>query len=65
MQRTCEVKDDDDADSLASRVFEQECLAYPEAIRKLDQAEIRNTKKLFPKVLTPKNRSAFAKKNQI
>lgn len=32
-QRTCEVKDDDDADSLAARVFEQECLAYPEAIQ--------------------------------
>ena len=34
VQRACEVKADDDADSLASRVFEQECLAYPEAIRK-------------------------------
>ena len=33
IQRTCEVKDDDDADTLAARVFEQECLAYPEAIR--------------------------------
>lgn len=32
-QRTCEVKDDDDADALADRVFEQECLAYPEAIQ--------------------------------
>ncbi len=33
VQRSCEVKDDDDADSLAARVFEQECIAYPEAIR--------------------------------
>ncbi len=33
IQRTCEVKDDDDADTLAARVFQQECLAYPEAIQ--------------------------------
>ncbi|MHC4290831.1 MAG: formyltransferase family protein, partial [Planctomycetota bacterium] len=33
VQRTCEVKDGDDADTLADRVFEQECLAYPEAIQ--------------------------------
>ena len=33
VQRSCEVKDDDDGDILAARVFEQECLAYPEAIR--------------------------------
>jgi phosphoribosylglycinamide formyltransferase-1 len=33
VQRSCVVKDDDDADSLAARVFEQECIAYPEAIR--------------------------------
>lgn len=33
VQLSCEVKDDDDADSLAARVFEQECIAYPEAIR--------------------------------
>lgn len=32
VQRICEVKDDDDADTLAARVFEQECVAYPEAI---------------------------------
>lgn len=31
-QRCCPVRDDDDADSLAARVFEQECIAYPEAI---------------------------------
>jgi formyltetrahydrofolate-dependent phosphoribosylglycinamide formyltransferase len=33
VQRTCPVQDDDTPDTLADRVFEQECLAYPEAIR--------------------------------
>jgi phosphoribosylglycinamide formyltransferase-1 len=33
VQRACEVENGDDADSLAARVFEQECIAYPEAIR--------------------------------
>jgi phosphoribosylglycinamide formyltransferase-1 len=33
LQRCCPVREDDDADSLAARVFEQECIAYPEAIR--------------------------------
>ncbi len=33
VQRTCEVLADDDADTLAARVFEQELIAYPEAIR--------------------------------
>jgi len=33
VQRTCPVRDDDTPDTLADRVFEQECLAYPEAIR--------------------------------
>lgn len=33
VQRTCPVEDDDTADTLAARVFEQECLAYPQAIR--------------------------------
>jgi len=33
VQRSCVVKHDDDADSLAARVFRQECIAYPEAIR--------------------------------
>ncbi len=32
VQRSCQVDDDDDADALAARVFEQECIAYPEAI---------------------------------
>ncbi|HQG49408.1 MAG TPA: phosphoribosylglycinamide formyltransferase, partial [Sedimentisphaerales bacterium] len=33
IQRTCPVLDDDTPETLAERVFEQECLAYPEAIR--------------------------------
>ncbi|MEN6386739.1 MAG: phosphoribosylglycinamide formyltransferase [Phycisphaerales bacterium] len=33
VQRTCPVLDEDTADTLADRVFEQECIAYPEAIR--------------------------------
>jgi len=33
VQRTCPVQDDDTPDTLADRVFEQECLAYPEAIK--------------------------------
>ena len=31
-QRTCEVTPSDEADQLAARVFQQECLALPEAI---------------------------------
>ena len=33
VQRCCPVKDDDTPDTLAARVFEQECVAYPEAIQ--------------------------------
>jgi phosphoribosylglycinamide formyltransferase 1 len=33
-QESCEVKEDDDVDTLAARVFEKECIAYPNAIRK-------------------------------
>ncbi len=33
VQRAVPVLDDDTPDTLAARVFEQECLAYPEAIR--------------------------------
>ncbi|MBU6413556.1 MAG: phosphoribosylglycinamide formyltransferase [Planctomycetes bacterium] len=34
LQRTCPVLPGDDAHTLAARVFEQECIAYPEAIAK-------------------------------
>jgi folate-dependent phosphoribosylglycinamide formyltransferase PurN len=33
IQRTCPVLDDDTPETLAARVFEEERLAYPEAIR--------------------------------
>jgi phosphoribosylglycinamide formyltransferase 1 len=33
VQRTCPVMNDDTPDTLAARVFEQECIAYPEAVR--------------------------------
>ncbi len=32
VQRSCQVEDDDTPDILADRVFEQECIAYPQAI---------------------------------
>ncbi|MCK4958692.1 MAG: phosphoribosylglycinamide formyltransferase [Planctomycetes bacterium] len=33
VQRSCPAKDTDDPDTLAARVFQEECIAYPEAIR--------------------------------
>lgn len=33
VQRTCPVHEEDTPDTLAARVFEQECIAYPEALR--------------------------------
>lgn len=41
LQRTVAVLDDDTADSLAARVFEQECEAYPEAIRLFAEGRLR------------------------
>ncbi len=41
VQRTCPVEDDDTPDSLAERVFEQECLAYPQAIRWFAEGRLR------------------------
>jgi phosphoribosylglycinamide formyltransferase 1 len=40
IQRCCPVRDDDDPDSLAARVFQQELIAYPEAIRLFSQGKI-------------------------
>ena len=37
IQRRCPVLPGDTPDTLAARVFEQECLAYPEAIRAIQQ----------------------------
>jgi formyltetrahydrofolate-dependent phosphoribosylglycinamide formyltransferase len=41
LQRTCEVRDDDTAETLARRVFEIEKVAYPEAIRLFQQRALR------------------------
>lgn len=40
VQRCCEVKNDDTPDTLAARVFEQECIAYPQAIRLFQQGRL-------------------------
>ncbi|KAA1258895.1 Phosphoribosylglycinamide formyltransferase [Rubripirellula obstinata] len=42
LQKTCEVKPSDTADSLAARVFELECKALPEAIRMIADGELRS-----------------------
>jgi formyltetrahydrofolate-dependent phosphoribosylglycinamide formyltransferase len=41
LQRVVEVRDDDTPESLAARVFAQECEAYPEAIRLFAQGRLR------------------------
>jgi len=41
VQRACPVLDDDTPDTLAARVFEQECLAFPEAIRLFIEGRLR------------------------
>jgi formyltetrahydrofolate-dependent phosphoribosylglycinamide formyltransferase len=41
LQRTCPVLDDDDADTLARRVFDQETMAYPEAIRLFAEGRLK------------------------
>jgi len=41
VQRCVPVEEGDDADRLAARVFEQECQAYPEAIRLYAQGRLR------------------------
>jgi formyltetrahydrofolate-dependent phosphoribosylglycinamide formyltransferase len=40
LQRTCPVLDDDTAETLAHRVFEEEKIAYPEAIRLFHQERL-------------------------
>jgi phosphoribosylglycinamide formyltransferase-1 len=40
-QRVCPVLDDDTADTLARRVFDQEMIAYPEAIRAFAAGRLR------------------------
>jgi len=41
VQRACEVKDDDTPDTLAARVFREECIAYPQAIQLFAEDRIR------------------------
>jgi len=41
LQRAVPVLDDDNAETLAARVFEEECEAYPEAIRLFAQGRLR------------------------
>lgn len=41
VQRTAPVREDDDADTLAARVFEQEKIAYPEAIELFAQGRLK------------------------
>lgn len=40
LQKSCAVRADDDVDSLADRVFELECQAYPEALGMIDRAQL-------------------------
>lgn len=40
VQRACEAKDSDTPETLAARVFEQECIAYPEAIKLFSEGRI-------------------------
>ncbi len=41
LQRTCPVLDDDTPDSLAQRIFEEEKIAYPQAIQLFQQGRLR------------------------
>ncbi|MFC1763090.1 phosphoribosylglycinamide formyltransferase [Planctomycetota bacterium] len=41
VQRCCPVEEDDNPDTLAARVFEQECLALPEAVRLFAEGRIQ------------------------
>ena len=40
VQRACEARSDDTPDTLATRVFEQECIAYPQAIKLFGEGRI-------------------------
>ncbi|GAG36589.1 unnamed protein product, partial [marine sediment metagenome] len=41
VQRTCEVRETDNPETLAARVFEQECIAYPQAIKLFAEGRIK------------------------
>jgi formyltetrahydrofolate-dependent phosphoribosylglycinamide formyltransferase len=40
VQRCCEVREDDTPETLAARVFQQECIAYPQAIKLFAEGRI-------------------------
>ncbi len=40
VQQSCPVETDDTAETLAARVFQQECIAYPQAIKLFEQKRI-------------------------
>lgn len=40
VQRSCPVYDTDTPDTLAARVFEQECIAFPEALKLFEQGRV-------------------------
>ncbi len=40
VQRSCEARSDDTPDTLAARVFEQECIAYPQAVELFAEGRI-------------------------
>ncbi len=40
VQRSCQVREDDTPETLAARVFEQECIAYPQAIELFAEGKI-------------------------
>ena len=41
LQRTCAVRETDTPDSLAARVFKEECVALPHAISLIAQGQVR------------------------
>jgi formyltetrahydrofolate-dependent phosphoribosylglycinamide formyltransferase len=41
VQRSCPVLENDSPETLGERVFEQECLAYPQALRLFQQGKVR------------------------
>jgi phosphoribosylglycinamide formyltransferase-1 len=53
VQRCCEVRDDDDADSLAARVFKEECIAYPEAIMLFSENMLKIKNQIVTKISSP------------
>jgi len=53
LQRTCEVAEDDEADILAARVFEQETIAYPAAIQLFAENRLQVTNNRVKILPTP------------